>query len=366
MCQAKVDGGRRCQAHLRADATAAMITAAVATTGLSRSEAQDAFHALRAEGATQPNPTRDEVDTFLERAAFAAEHNPDLTPTRRATVVARLRAAIGRLLPDGATFHAWKNLIAESYARVRRTAAAAFTAGVLTFSVGACGTTPDTSGPDDAPSPTASAPVTPGETPTDASGLDPAEGWTVPTAALSRSAINEFGRNRLAVAEEQIVEFIKANAFDPALAGESEQPLEAFAIRETMSVDPAVRSDLRDLAQQFIDDGRTFESEAFFNLGSVKWPDPNINGYDPEARGAESYADKEIVSLRLYRSELPNGVGLGADVKTKAFTFGPHQGVESRQRISQTTSYFLLPENDGWQIVGIRGTVSATVPKPVN
>jgi len=248
----------------------------------------------------------------------------------------------------------------------RRPAAAAFTAGVLTFIVGACGTTPDTSGPDAAPSPTASAPVTPGETPTDASGLDPAEGWTVPTAALSRSAIEEFGRERLAVAEEQIVEFIKANAFDPALAGESEQPAEAFAIRETMPIHPEVRAAFEQHAKDFIADGRTFESDSFFDLGAFKWPDPNINGYDPEARGGDSYTGKQIVSLRIRRASLLDQAGLGVEVKTRAFSTGQHQGDESRQRINQTTSYFLLPENDGWQIVGIRGTVSATVPKPVN
>lgn len=145
MCKSSAEGGQRCQGHLSASTTAAMTTYVVHTTGLDRPTVDATMADLRAEFADAPAPDRAEVDQFLEQQAFRVRHEPDLTEKRRDSIMSRLRAGIGRLLPDGPTYAAWKNVLASAahraWKRARKpviavgvgAAAVGFVAGATTF-----------------------------------------------------------------------------------------------------------------------------------------------------------------------------------------------------------------------------------------
>lgn len=119
MCQSIAEGGKRCQGHLKARTSAAMATYVVHKTGLPRAEVGPVITALRREFADAPAPTRAEVDEFLEKQAAEVEHERELSDDRRDSIVDRLRAGIGQVLPDGATFAAWKNLMDRAWDRVK-------------------------------------------------------------------------------------------------------------------------------------------------------------------------------------------------------------------------------------------------------
>lgn len=138
MCKSKSEGGQRCAAHLRASVTQSVTTYATATTTLSRAKVLDVAADLEREGDTLPDPSREEVDQWLEQTIQQVEHEPDLNETRRSRILTHLKAAIGRVLPSGATFHMWKNLFAEAWQRSRRASTIFFAAGIITVT-GGCG-----------------------------------------------------------------------------------------------------------------------------------------------------------------------------------------------------------------------------------
>lgn len=137
MCKSSAEGGQRCQGHLRSGVTAAMTTYVVDATGLDRASAVTVIEDLRAEFADAPAPDRAEVDEFLERQAFRIRHEQALSEKRRNSLLGRIRAGIGRLLPDGPTFAAWKHSLAAAWQRAREPLkVAGAVAGVFIASVG--------------------------------------------------------------------------------------------------------------------------------------------------------------------------------------------------------------------------------------
>lgn len=212
MCQSIADGGRRCSFHLEKGASSAVTSFASSVTGLSTQETQAAYDDLMREGGSQPDPSREEVDQFLEQQAFRARHDPDLTESRRQSIVRRLQDAIGRITPSGATFHAWRNLVAESWSRVRRKAAAAFLVGAVTFSVGACGTAPASSQSDDSRAEhTASAPKTPG-----AAQFNTEFKQVKPT--ISPEATAKFGQDAKTGTDFVVKQIVEKDSFNDDLA----------------------------------------------------------------------------------------------------------------------------------------------------
>lgn len=142
MCQSIAEGGRRCAYHLEQAAGSAISSFASSVTGLAPSEVNNAMDDLKREGAFANDPTREEVDGWLEEQALRVRHEPSLSEAKRESILGRLRAAIGRITPSRETFYAWKNVMAESWGRVRRKAAAAFLVASVAGSITACGSVP--------------------------------------------------------------------------------------------------------------------------------------------------------------------------------------------------------------------------------
>jgi hypothetical protein len=196
-----------------------MVAYAVSLTGLSRKDTREAFEDLRAEGAHLPAPSRTEVDTYLTAEAFRVQHEPTLSEPRRTSILGRLRAAIGNVTPDGATFHAWKNVVGEAWARTRRRAAMVFLVSGLAFGVGGCATAPSQASK---PAPTgtvATAPVSPGAS---TGGVTQSAGQVVASkpiidapVSISKQASTKFGAAGVTQGYAAITEFAANNAVNP-------------------------------------------------------------------------------------------------------------------------------------------------------
>lgn len=192
-----------------------------------------------------PDPSRDEVDDFLEKQAFRVRHEAALSEARRESILTRIQSAIGRVLPNGATFHAWKNVVAEAFARVRRRAAAAFLVGALSVGLGACGNTgegPDVAAPVSG-APTISAPAHTYDTE-----------WDTQDPAVLGSASSTFTAAEVAAATGTVAAINEELAFnenilrDANLTADDYQRASAFMTPTCASafssiVDEAVASD---------------------------------------------------------------------------------------------------------------------------
>lgn len=219
MCKSKIEGGKRCSFHLTQGVVTGMVAYAVSLTGLSRKDTREAFEDLRAEGAHLPAPSRTEVDTYLTAEAFRVQHEPTLSEPRRTSILGRLRAAIGNVTPDGATFHAWKNVVGEAFARTRRRAAMVFLVSSLAFGVGGCATSPSQAS---TPAPTgtvATAPAAPGASgggvSTGAAQVRPSAPIIGAPVSVSTQATAKFGAAGVAEGYAAITQFAADNAVNP-------------------------------------------------------------------------------------------------------------------------------------------------------
>lgn len=102
----------------RNDAGSSALTSyAHASTGVDEREVQRAFHALKREGTrlNAPDPTVAEVTAFLADQQDQVRADPTLSPARRQSLLTRLETAASqardRVLPAGATFHAWRRIL---------------------------------------------------------------------------------------------------------------------------------------------------------------------------------------------------------------------------------------------------------------
>lgn len=139
MCQSQAEGGVRCNHHLTSAAGAALTTYVVASTGAAAADVKAVAARLEREGEHLPAPSRGEVDDFIHQQMFRARHDDTLTEKRRESVLARLGAALGKVLPSGAKFYAWKNMMVETAVRMRRKVVAATVVAGLAVSLAACG-----------------------------------------------------------------------------------------------------------------------------------------------------------------------------------------------------------------------------------
>lgn len=224
MCKALNEGGKRCSFHIVQGVCTAVVAYATSLTGLSRKETDEAFAALKEEGRNAPAPSREEVDGFLVTQAFRVRTEPTLTEAKRGSILNRLQSAIGKATPDGATFHAWKNVVAEAWARSRKRAAGVFLISGLAFGMGGCATgptnaapQPSTSGPvATAPaSPTAGATVAPvGSTPA-ATGMMAAPPF-VAKATYSKDVVAKYGQASAEAAHDLTSELTTTEGFSEA------------------------------------------------------------------------------------------------------------------------------------------------------
>lgn len=160
MCKSAAEGGARCQAHTRQNVTAQMSSYVTAVTPLNSAMTREVIADLEREGQNLPDPSREEVDGWIEGQMAQVRFESNLTESRRERILKHLREALGKVLPSGATFHAWKNVMAEAWSRSKRKATVFFAAGLITFS-GGCGISPGDASPEP-PAPTGTVQVVDG------------------------------------------------------------------------------------------------------------------------------------------------------------------------------------------------------------
>lgn len=264
MCKPKSEGGQRCSFHLSQGVQTGVTAYAAALTGLSRDETHEAFEALRAEGAEMAAPSRGEVDSFLETQQFRVQHEPSLSAAKRTSILNRLRAAVGRVTPDGATFHAWKNVVGEAWARTRRRAAAVFLVSGLAFGMGGCATGPSTAAP--------ATPVTSGPVAT-----APATSVTVARidqVTYDKAAVAKFGQKNVESAGKFSTEFVAKYGANEALANKTPDQVSEADVKDiTAEMTPAAQKSF--LAA--LDTRQTNEGRA--NTYGVAFVGLNAGGY---------------------------------------------------------------------------------------
>ena len=211
MCKSKAQGGQRCAYHIEQGASTALVSLVSVVDGTKTKYAREEFDARKEQGVNMPAPTRGEVDAFLADQVEQVEKADFLTPPRKRSILNRLREAIGKVKPDGATFHAWRTIMRDAWSKARRKATAGFLAGVMTFSVGACGQPADSSNYEKPESPGISAPVTPGAPSATAAPdtIDPYEGgFQFPDGRpVSKDADSVFGAEKVDAGYEFVKEY---------------------------------------------------------------------------------------------------------------------------------------------------------------
>jgi hypothetical protein len=358
MCQSKAEGGRRCAFHLQQGVTSGMTTYVASVTGLSPKEANAAYEALEREGVNKPDPTREEVDEFLEKQVFRVRHEPDLTEKRRESIAARLKAAIGRITPNGATFHAWKNLVAESFSRVRRRAATAFLVGALTMSVGACGNTGTADATPDRAEHVAAAPATPGpQYDTTYNDVKP---------SISQDAVTRYGSAEVNAATDEAVtvseEFGFNSDFLTAEAPEGKDGLLAAADHMT----PDAARDWVKNVNAYANAAPEDRAASSGNVWSLALYDPYTNA----AMGGKSVSmttdGPAAINQRIksVRTSLDGDGRLVVSVKSSADLRINLDQQPNLFHIDRDMTYYMAKTGDGWKIDGWSGSLSPGTPRP--
>lgn len=222
MCQSIANGGWRCATH--EPGNNAMASWAHSTTGLPLHEARTVFMTLKEEGEDAADPTRDEVVDFLTTQEFRVRNAEALTEPRRARILTQLRSALTqaweKILPDGPTFQAWKNVASECWSRAKRKMAVSFLLGGLSVaSLTGCGGTQALGAQDTTPAPattTSSVVVTPGPT---TGATHERTVMTVNDAQFNKNtisgpAVTEFGSAKANAAYKAAVLFAMNNSLD--------------------------------------------------------------------------------------------------------------------------------------------------------
>ena len=225
MCQSKAQG-RRCNSHLR-NSCAGGVATLTAVSPLSKAETAARITRLRdVSGDTRP-AAREEIDEFLNEQVIHAETCDSLNPRQKANIVARFKAAIGRLRIDKATLAAWKAVVAQAWSNVGRKLGAFVLAGALVTGIGGCGT----GGEDHVPEP-------PSTTSTAAPQAQEFAADPTPTVAVPADVATFFGSPAKAqAAYTKAATVFMAEQMDSKLLGLDRQAAkpEDFPIRKALT-----------------------------------------------------------------------------------------------------------------------------------
>lgn len=136
MCQPQSKGGKRCATHMHGSMAVVTHTAIVhnADEGVVRT----VFRSLRREGKNLPAPSQEEVNSFAAEQRLRAQFDPRIEDERKRNTIVRRWGRTAEESPDGGTFHAWKNSMAETARRYSHKAVAISTASVFALSAAAC------------------------------------------------------------------------------------------------------------------------------------------------------------------------------------------------------------------------------------
>jgi hypothetical protein len=342
MCKSQAEGGRRCAFHATQAASAALVTTAAAETGLSHREAAAAFADLQAEGRHLPAPSRAEVDEWLAAQEFRARWSPVLSDHKRASVASRLRAALGRAAPDGATWHAWRSCLAECWARTRRKVAAVFVAGSLVTGLGACGTTdsPARDATPDRPAATASA------SPTATSTV--VEPPHVEQGVFTGEPVEVFGRERVESGYATVAAFA-GEGFNAGLIAGTPQAVEFEGLTTRMT--PSAAADYRATVQRALAGDRVASSA----LMTAATFDVRGDGFTLATEGA-LVTNHRVSAPSVAVDRTTGAARLQVTVHQHGDLRGTLNGTRVLVPMNKDVTYWLVPTSSGWLVDGWSGT----------
>lgn len=341
MCQSKATGGRRCAFHLAKDVGAAVVTYTAAMTGMSKTEVTGAYEDLVTEGAHKPAPSREEVDQFLTAQAFRVSMEPNLTEGRRESILRRLRAGIGRVTPTGAVFHAWKNVVAEAWARSRRRAAAAFLVSVA-FTAGGCASgTQAQQSPAPTPSVSVSASATPGPSPS-ASSTAP----TVTAPDVDAATLATFGKADVTKAWAKATAAAEGFAYNPDLMNKAPEDVNAkdfTALRAQMT--PTAAKDWDKFVAALPD------SKASSAVNGLAMQGLNTSGY--KINTTKPVTDYTISGTA---QTSPEGALMLAQTQKATIHALDPSGAQIKYTSTKSVTYYMKKVGGDWKIDGWRAT----------
>ena len=300
----------------------------------------------------------------MEQQVFRARHEPDLTEKRRESIVRRLRNAIGRVTPNGATFKAWKNIVAEAWTRVRRKAAAAFLIGALTFSVGACGT--PSNGPVEPmqAQTVAGAPADPSAT---AKPSQPAESteavWTVKNITYSKDAVAKFGKEDLKAAGDFTVETMREYSLSEQMIegtadGTHKAEHKAWLLKASENMTTSCAKDWASTVNTYMkaanpgqetaarDGVRSLSSYGLYQQENIPTDTPTVENQTVQSMALSPTADGRL-SVKVQSSATLN------------FT---NQGKPGRSDATRDQDFFLKQVDGHWKIDGWHGDSQHRLP----
>jgi hypothetical protein len=139
MCAPKAQGGKRCLRH--AAGSVSMVRLAEAKTGLDRETVYETLKELNKEGRKLEAPELKEVKEFLNKEEFVVKHDPELSERDRKLILKNLQKAKDEAEKQGVTggaFHAWKNLLKRSVAKIKKPIIALTLVGGLGLALAGC------------------------------------------------------------------------------------------------------------------------------------------------------------------------------------------------------------------------------------
>lgn len=195
MCQAKSKGGKRCAIHMYG--SRAVLNTVVKTTRQDPEQVTEAFKDLRKESKGLPSPTPQMVEEFAMQQKIAAQWSTELSDHDSKIIQRQWSNALEtKERPDGATFHAWRETLAEVGRRSKSKLAAIGVSSALAFTMAAC-----SSGGGDLPAPGPSTNV-PEPAPTSISIIDYSQNEKLGIEANGAEATDKWGAYNQAQLEE--------------------------------------------------------------------------------------------------------------------------------------------------------------------
>ena len=358
MCKAIKDGGARCAYHVGENASAALVTYVATTTGLGGQATREALADLTVEYADAPEPTRPQVDEFIEQQMFRARHEPNLTEKRRASILRRLQEAIGKAVPSGAQFAAWKNLVAEAWSRVRRRAAVAFVSGALAFSLGACGTP----GNDVRPEPTATQAAA-------SATVDPApeaalssEKWTVKNVKVEDRVIGLKGEAAAKQVQDLMVSVAQDYVFNEQSVkynekdGKAESTKWMLSARKDMTADAA--RDWTEDVNTYFREKKATETEAWNGVMSFTAYGLLSAEQRPTDPSKPTMFDMTIKDMDI---DLSSDGRIWVTMNTSAKYNFLNEGKPAVSQATRTQEFWLKDVGGQWKIDGWTGSITMKV-----
>lgn len=337
MCRAKAQGGQRCQGHRRAAVSGSVATLVAAVSVESRREVEERLASVMTPEGTSGNASREDTDAFLTDAIDRAEECASLTDRQRASVVGRLREALGRLVVSQETLAAWKAALDRAWTRVGRAATGVLLAATLAIGPGGCGTGGDTS---PAPEPTSTAASVAPEVREHAE--NPILKPDVPHEVATYFGSEEKARK----AYERLATTYMDGAMraDLLTTDRADATPRQFAIRELMTPETRDRFDAR-LAK-----AATGDEEAYYDTGALAL-------YDAFDRQPDVSLTPGVPSSIVQRRIENPRMGIAADgrakitMTTKGAVRATEKGERALSPYSATVTFFIEKNGkmSGWQ-----------------